>query len=249
MIPMTGKRVVVTGAGGGIGQALVRRFAEAGAAVVGCDLPGMDLSALPVAETEAFDIADRAATLAAAEAIAARGAPDVVISNAGLTRAETMEMTGADEIEGELALNYTGAAHFTRALLPHMGAGAAFVFVASVNGLAHFGNPAYSAAKGALIAWNRALATEAGARGIRSNAVAPGSVRTPAWDHRMARDPALTERVSGLYPLGRLVTPEEVAEAVLFLASPMASGITGVTLPVDAGLMGGNMPFIRMIGG
>jgi NAD(P)-dependent dehydrogenase (short-subunit alcohol dehydrogenase family) len=249
MISMEGKRVVVTGAGGGVGEALVKCFAEAGASVVGCDLDGVDLSALPIAETHRFDLSDRAATLAAAEAILAGGAPDAVISNAGLTHAETLDMTGPDEIEGEMALNYTGAALLTRRLLPDMAPGSAFVFIASVNGIAHFGNPAYSAAKAALIAWSRALATEAGARGIRSNAVAPGSIRTPGWDHRVARDPDLMDRVSALYPMARVVTPQEVANAVLFLASPMAGGITGVTLPVDAGLMGGNMPFIRLIEG
>ncbi|MCC5975416.1 MAG: SDR family oxidoreductase [Rubellimicrobium sp.] len=246
---MQDKRIVITGAGGGLGQALVARFAAAGAHVIACDRPGADLSALPVVETHLFDIADRTATLAAARAITANGPPDAVISNAGLTRAETLATTGPDEIEAELALNYTGAAHLTRALLPAMGAGSAFVFIASVNALAHFGNPAYSAAKAALIAWSRAIATEAGARGIRSNVVAPGSIRTPAWDHRIEKDPTLPDRLRGLYPAGRLVTPDEVAQAVFFLASPAASGITGVTLPVDNGLTAGNLPFLSLIGG
>ena len=114
-----------------------------------------------------------------------------------------------------------------------------FVFIASVNGLAHFGNPAYSAAKAGLIAYARALATEGGRSGIRSNAICPGTVRTPAWARRIARSPGILDRIGRLYPLGRIVEPAEVAEA--------ASAITGVALPVDAGLMAGNLPFIDEI--
>ena len=109
--------------------------------------------------------------------------------------------------------------------------GGAFVYVASVNALAHFGNPAYSAAKAGLLALMRAVAVEEGRHGVRANAVCPGSIRTPAWDHRLARDPGVVERVGRLYPLGRLVEPREVAEAVTFLASDAASGVTGAALP------------------
>jgi enoyl-[acyl-carrier-protein] reductase (NADH) len=72
-------------------------------------------------------------------------------------------------------------------------------------------------------------------------------VRTTAWEHRLAKDPGVLERVSRLYPLGRIVEPAEVANAALFLASPMASGVTGVAMPVDAGLSAGNLPFIAQI--
>jgi NAD(P)-dependent dehydrogenase (short-subunit alcohol dehydrogenase family) len=122
-----------------------------------------------------------------------------------------------------------------------------FVFISSVNALAHFGNPAYSAAKAGLVAYARAIATEYGQHGIRANTLCPGSVRTAAWDHRLARDPGVLARVSRLYPLGRIVEPIEVANAAVFLASPLSSGITGVTLPVDAGLTAGNLPFIEQI--
>jgi NAD(P)-dependent dehydrogenase (short-subunit alcohol dehydrogenase family) len=248
MIAMTGRRVVVTGAGGGLGRALVARFAEAGAEVVACDVSEAMLKGLPAAGTCVFDLADREATLGAAARIVEGGPPHAVVSNAGCTRAESMAMTGPEEIEAELAVNYTGAALFTRALLDAMEPGSCFVFVASVNAVAHFGNPAYGPAKAALLAWSRALAVEAGARGIRSNAIAPGSVRTPVWDARIAARPGLIGEVSALYPLGRLVTPEEVADTALFLASPMAGGITGATIPVDGGLTAGSLPFLRLIG-
>lgn len=250
MFGFEGRRVVVTGAGGGLGTALVGLFAELGAAVVACDHPRMSLAGLPVAETRAFDLADREATLAAASAIRAGGAPDVVIANAGATRAETLAAMDPETFDRELDVNLRGTVHFTAALLPAMRRrprGAAFVFISSVNAGQHFGNPAYSAAKAGLEAWMRAIATEEGPNGIRANAVRPGSIRTPAWDARLERDPEIVRRVAALYPLGRLVEPREVATAVAFLASDLARGITGVVLPVDAGLGAANLPFLRAI--
>ena len=82
----------------------------------------------------------------------------------------------------------------------------------------------------------RAIATEEGKNGIRANAVVPGSIKTPAWAHRIKENPAILDAVSRLYPLGRLVEPVEVANTVAFLASPLASGITGAAIPVDAGI-------------
>jgi len=175
-----------------------------------------------------------------------------MISNAGWTRAETLDQVTPQALRHEMDLNFTGAALLSHALLPAMrdrSGGAAFVFVTSVNALAHCGNPAYSAAKAALIAWMRALATEEGGHGIRANAVAPGSIRTGAWEHRIAENPEIMQGVRRLYPLGRLVEPAEVARTVAFLASPAASGITGATLPVDGGLTAGNLPFLRQIAG
>ena len=95
-----------------------------------------------------------------------------------------------------------------------------------------------------MIAYAKAIAVERGRAGVRANVVCPGSVRTPAWDHRLARSPELLGRVLPHYPLGRLVTPEEVARTALFLASPAASGITGAVVTVDAGLTAGNLRFV-----
>lgn len=250
MIDFSGHRVVITGAAGGVGRALVEIFAACGAAVVACDLPGADFAGMAVDETQHFDLLDDAAMQRSIAAIVSGGAPNAVISNAGWTRAETLADVTPEALSHELELNFRSAASLSQAFLPSMRGkpgGAAFVFISSVSAISHFGNPAYAAAKAGLLAWMRAIATEEGVHGVRANAIAPGSIRTAAWDDRLERNPAVFEKVSRLYPLGRLVEPVEVARAAAFLASPLASGITGVTLPVDGGLTAGNLPFIEQI--
>lgn len=250
MIEFGGRRVVITGAGGGLGRALVETFHACGARVVACDVEGADLSAAGIEEVHRFDLTDEEGVLAAAAAIQAAGEVFALVSNAGWTRAETLAQMDMKALDREMELNFRGAALLTTALLPAMRGkqgGASCTYVSSINALIHCGNPAYSAAKAALEAWMRAIATEEGANGVRANAVAPGSIRTHAWDHRLAQDPGILERVGRLYPLGRLVEPQEVARAVAFLASPAASGITGATLRVDGGISAGNLPFLEQI--
>ncbi|HEX3793424.1 MAG TPA: SDR family oxidoreductase, partial [Acidimicrobiales bacterium] len=112
-----------------------------------------------------------------------------------------------------------------------------------------FGNEAYSAAKAGLINLTRNLAVRYGPRGVRFNAVAPGTVRTPIWARRLAATPGLLERIEGLYPLRRVGTPGDVAAACVFLASPDASWITGQTLAVDGGITAGHSDLIQAIFG
>ena len=245
----TGKRVVITGAGGGLGRTLTARFAAAGAVVVACDLPGADLSASHITARHSFDLCNRTATETAAAAILTEGPPDILISNAGWTLAETIDKLSPNALFAEMNGNFGGTALLSRAFIPLMRQqpGAAIVFISSVNAISHFGNPAYSAAKAATLAWMRAIAVEEGPHALRANAVIPASIRTHAWDARLRADPAILTKLSALYPLGRIVTTDEVANAVLFLASPLASGITGTTLTVDAGLTAGNLPFLDAI--
>lgn len=248
MIDFGGQRVVVTGATGGLGSGLVKAFEDTGASVVSCDVPGLAPPAGTI-EHHAFDMRDHDTLAIAAQRIVANGAPAAVVLNAGRTRAETLDHLDAAQLLDEIAVNLTGAALLSQALLPAMrqAGGGAFVFISSVNAAFHYGNPAYSAAKAGVEAFMRAIAVEEGRHGVRANAVAPGSIRTAAWDHRIAVSPDLFQRLTALYPLGRFVTVEEVANAVLFLASPLASGITGATLRVDAGVSAGNLPFLDTI--
>lgn len=247
---LDGKTVLISGAGGGIGRVLVETFHAAGANVVGADRDSTLMVGLPLVRTVLFDQSDAKSTRAAIAAnIAAHGAPDAVIANAGFTRAEHFDHLDDEVWASEMAINLNGAYALVDPVVNAMaerGAGNV-VFISSVNALQHFGNPAYSAAKAGLLAYAKAIAVERGGRGVRANVVAPGSVRTPAWDHRLAADPQLLDKVLPHYPLGRMVSPEEVANAALFLASDAASGITGVTIPVDAGLTSGNLRFVNEV--
>lgn len=244
---LDGKTVLITGAGGGIGRSLVAVFHEAGANVVGADRELSLLDGLPLVRTVLFDQADMAGTRAVVSAdIAAHGVYDAVVANVGFTRAEHFGMVDDAVWASELNINLNGAYALTDPIIAAMaqrGRGA-LVFISSVNAVAHYGNPAYSAAKAGLVAYSKAIAVERGGEGVRSNVVAPGSVRTPAWDHRLAADASLLDNVLPHYPLGRMVTPVEVANAALFLCSDAASGITGTLLPVDAGLTAGNLRFV-----
>ena len=244
---LDGKSVLITGAGGGIGRALVAAFIRAGANVIGVDRDVAAMEGLPLADQFAVELSDTRATSEIVSSFLERkGAPHVVVSNAGFTRAETFADVDLGVWESEVAINLNGAYALTGPIVSAMAEGGSgnLVFVSSVNGLAHFGNPAYSAAKAGLISYAKAIAVEYGARGVRANVVAPGSVRTPAWDHRLAANPGLLAKVLPHYPLGHLVSPDDVANAVLFLASPAAAGITGAVIPVDAGLMAGNLRFV-----
>ena len=248
MFGIDGKHAIITGAGGGIGRALVRTFLAAGARVTACDRDPVLLDDLVGVEKLAYELTDADATKRAiALAVERSGRPEILVGNAGFTRAETLADVDATVWESEIAINLTGTYNVASPVLSHMveTKAGAIVLISSVNGLIHFGNPAYSAAKAGMLAYARAIAVEHGRDGIRANCICPGSVRTPAWDHRLAADPTLLDRVLPHYPLGRLVTPEDVANAALFLASPLAAGITGTTLPVDAGLTAGNLRFVR----
>jgi len=247
---MDGKRVLITGAGGGIGRALVEVFRAAGATVIGADRDPVLLEGMDLAHKLVFELTDaEAVTKIISTHIEAHGAPDALISNAGWTRGEVFEQVDNSVWANEVEINLNGAYYVTAPVVAAMEAngGGNVVFISSVNGLGHFGNPAYSAAKAGLIAFARGLAVERGHKGIRANVVCPGSVRTPAWDHRIAANPELLKKVLPHYPLGRMVTPEEVAQTVLFLASPAASGVTGAAIPVDAGLTSGNLRFVNEV--
>jgi len=245
-----GKTVLITGVGGGLGRALAAAFADEGARVVGADTPDADLTDLPLHAQVRFDLRDGAGTRAAAEALsAARSLPDILINNAGWTRLERMADITVERADDEISLNLSRVVTFTIPLMQAMAArgSGSIVFIASVNALQHFGNPAYAAAKAGIVAFARGIAVEYGGRGVRANVVCPGSISTKAWDHRIARDATIPAKLARVYPMERIVTAEEVARTAVFLASDLASGVTGATLPVDAGLTAGNKPFIDTI--
>jgi len=251
MSGFAGKTVLVTGAAGGIGQALCRHFAGLGARIGALDKDGAALDELcegllgdgAAPSAVAADIADSAAVTAAVARIAGELGPiDVLVNNAGFVEQATLSSTTPDSWRREVEGNLNGAYYCAQAVLPAMterGAGV-IVNIGSVNGLSTLGHPAYSAAKAGLISLTKSLAVEYGPYGIRANVVCPGTVRTPVWASRAERNPRVFEQLAKWYPLGRIVEPLDVAQAVAFLASDEAAAITGVVLPVDCGLMAGN---------
>ncbi|MFC7898321.1 SDR family NAD(P)-dependent oxidoreductase [Streptomyces sp. NPDC057381] len=253
----TNHGALVTGAARGIGAATARRLAAEGARVLltDVDLAAARRTARELAEqglgVEAFgcDVTDRASVEAAvAHAADTFGTLDVLVNNAyACTPDAPFFEDEADEAWArDLDVTLTGAYRCCRAALPHLAASGrgAIVSVGSVNGVQDFGNHAYSAAKAGLASLTRTLAGHAAPRGVRVNLVTPGTVRTTAWE---GRDEDLAA-VRGLYPLGRVGEPEDIAAAVAFLASRDASWITGTTLVVDGGLTAVNTGFQRAVG-
>ena len=135
----------------------------------------------------------------------------------------------------------------SQAVLPSMieRRGGVIVNITSVNGLSALGNEAYSAAKAGVINLTQGIAVRYGHHGIRCNAIAPGTIRTPIWQERIDRDPVVFERLVKWYPLGRVGEPEDIANAAMFLASDDAGWITGTVLTVDGGLLAGNYRMTR----
>ncbi|MGF6595591.1 NAD(P)-dependent dehydrogenase (short-subunit alcohol dehydrogenase family) [Paraburkholderia sp. GAS448] len=241
--------VLVTGACGGIGRVLCRRFVEQGDTVLALDI---DATALAVLRDElgashvtpvAVDIGDAAAVRdAVAQAAQQRGPVDVLVANAGAAEGLTLATTDAASWQRDVHLNLNGTYHTVEAVRASMigRQRGVLVLIGSVNGMASLGHPAYSAAKAGLISYTKALALELGRYGIRANIVCPGTVKTQAWQARVDKNPQVFEALKKWYPLRDFATPDDIADAVLFLASPMARVITGVALPVDGGLMAGN---------
>ncbi len=250
-----GKVVAITGAAGGIGQSLCRYFLDAGAKIAAIDksehVAGLaaELKApAGLMEPAVADIGDAAQVARAfAALVAALGPIDVLVNNAGGSDHPTLAATDPAGWQREINTNLNSAYNCAHAVIPGMKARGAGVIIAvgSVNGLSALGDAAYSAGKAGMISLTRSLAQEYGRYGIRSNIVLPGTVRTPLWQKRAAKDPKVLETLKRWYPLGRIVEPEDVAQAVGFLASDAAAAITGVALPVDCGLTSGNIVMTR----
>jgi 3-oxoacyl-[acyl-carrier protein] reductase len=243
MLDLTGTVTLVTGASGGIGRGIALRFAEAGSAVAVHYHRGAARAAAVVAEIEAAGgvAAAFAADLSSDDAcrelpravVAWGGRLDTLVNNAGVQPVEPLPGMAVDSWRAVLETNLTSAFSCTQAAAEVM-TGGSVVHIASIEAARPApGHAHYSSAKAALVMHARAAALEYGPRGIRVNTVSPGLVDRPG----LAEDwPEGVDRWRRAAPLTRLGTPADVANACLFLASPLATWITGHDLVVDGGV-------------
>ena len=248
--------VIVTGAGSGIGRVIAQRFAEEGAKVavvdwvpdradaVTAEIASAGGSALSVHA----DVSSRRDVEAMVQRVASELGPvDVLINNAAIAEGDDVLQMDEATWDRDVAVVLRSVFLCCKAVLPSMidRRGGAIVNIASVNAITALGNEAYSAAKAGMLNLTQGIAVRYGAHGVRCNAIAPGTIRTPIWQARIDRDPVVFQRLIKWYPLGRVGEPEDIANAAMFLASNDASWITGAVLPVDGGLLAGNYRMTR----
>ena len=233
---LDGLVAIVTGGASGIGAATAALLAERGATVAVFDRTAIDGSFV-------VDVTDDATVVAGVEAVAAKyGRIDILVNNAGIGAGGGIEANDDAEWHRVLDVNVLGVTRLTRAALPWLKASPAASIVNTCSVVASTGlvnRALYSASKGAVLALTRAMAADLVKDGVRVNCVSPGTAATP-WVDRLlaeAEDPAAARiALTARQPIGRLVTAEEIAYGIAYLASPLAASTTGTELPVDGGL-------------
>ncbi len=244
MAELDGQVALVTGAARGIGRAVARRLARGGAVVVCADCEAADETVKLVveevhgrAEAIALDVTDGAAAAEAVRALVERHARlDILVNNAGITRDQLLVRLKPEDWQLVLTVNLTGAFNLSQAAAKVMmrQRSGRIINVASVIGLmGNAGQCSYAASKAGLIGLTKSLARELGSRNVTVNAVAPGFIQTAMT---AGLDEKQRAALLAAIAIPRLGEPEDIAEAIAFLAGPGASYITGVVLNVSGGL-------------
>ena len=239
---------VVTGGASGIGAATAKLLAERGARVAVLDREVADVDSTAFAALSC-DVTSTAAVDAAISDVVSRlGGIDILVNNAGIGAVGDVTENGEDEWHRVLDVNVVGIARVTRAAMPHLRESPHAAIVNTCSVVATVGVPqraVYAASKGAVAALTLAMAADHVADGVRVNAVTPGTADTP-WVERLLEQSgdaaAAAEALRARQPMGRLVTADEVAYAIAYLASPMSGSTTGTILSVDGGMSGLRLP-------
>ncbi|MEO0791056.1 MAG: SDR family oxidoreductase [Pseudomonadota bacterium] len=244
---LEGKRAFLTAAGAGIGRATAIAMAKAGAHVIATDIQASSLEDLKdhgIAETKRLDVRDALAVNAIARDL---DAIDILFNGAGFVHAGTILETSEKDWDFSFDLNVASMHRTISAFLPGMidGPGGAIINVASVAGMKGIVNRyAYGATKAAVIGLTKSVAADFVSKGIRCNAICPGTVDTPSLGERISEQAQASSQTTdavraafvGRQPMGRLGTADEVAAMAVYLATDDAQFITGAALPIDGGM-------------
>ena len=246
MISFAGKRVVVSGGNSGIGKCIAKCFVDAGARVViGARNAATSTAAAEEigAQYETLDVSDWHSTKAFAAAAKERlGGIDIAINSAGVEEMALLRKHAPDHVAKMTAIQFNGAVHFMQHVSNAMVDGGNIVNISSLTGsIAAPGYIAYGGAKAGVIHASRVAAVELAGRGIRVNVVSPTVVLTPLVQ-KMFEVPGFKAALLEEHPLGMLPTPQDVADAVMWLASDNARCVTGLNLHVDSGAMQTRLP-------
>ncbi|WP_158742641.1 SDR family oxidoreductase [Acidisphaera sp. L21] len=243
---LAGKTAWITGGNSGLGLATARLFAAEGAkvAITGRNQETLDQAARELGPEHlvlSADTVEPAGLERAAAAIAARfGGIDIVFANAGVSGDTKLGDTTLEAFEKIIRINVTGVFFTVQAALPYLRAGGSVILNGSVHAVLGMpGSSAYAASKAAVRAMTRNMASELAPKGIRVNIVVPGAHRTPIWANRAPTPDAMDALAAGIsraVPLGRIGEADELARAVLFLASDDASNVVGAEIVVDGGM-------------
>jgi len=241
---LDGKIAIVTGGGQGIGQAIARKLAAEGATVVVTDVDEANATAtanaLPGAVAIRADVTDRQGVQAMAERVAGQfGRIDVLVNNAGWDKASPFVDSEPADWDRVIAINLYGVLHTCKAVLPIMaaqGSGSVVNLASDAGRVGSSGEAVYSAAKGGVIAFTKAIAREVARHGVNANAVCPGPTDTALFASMGGDNPKLREALTKAIPFRRLAQPADLANVVAFLASDEASYVTGQTVSVSGGL-------------
>jgi meso-butanediol dehydrogenase/(S,S)-butanediol dehydrogenase/diacetyl reductase len=244
-VRLDGKVAIITGGANGIGAAVVRSFVDAGARVVIADFNEAAGSAMVAELGEGVrfshgDVLDRDYLIGTVDlALACFGHLDIVVNNAGLATSGGLEETSVEQWDRVLGVNLTAAFVLTKAAIPHLKLrpGASVINTCSISGLAgDYGLFTYNATKAGLLNMTRSLALDYAQSGVRVNAVCPGLIETN-MTAALRETPGVINAWMDRIPMRRVGLPEEVAGAYLFLASDLASYITGTMIVADGGLL------------
>ncbi len=256
MLDMTDKVVAVTGGGSGIGRAIALVFAKQGAIVHILDVSEEAANAVR-AEVQAADgraiatvcdVSEAAATQSVIDGIVEQsGRIDILINNAGIAAIGNVESTTEDDLDRIYAVNVKGIYTCSKSAVPHMvtQGGGVILNMASIASLIGIEDRfAYSMSKGAVLAMTKSIAIDYVKQNIRCNCVCPARIHTPFVDGFIAKnypgeEEAMFAKLSDYQPVGRMGTPEEVANLILYLCSDEASFITGQAYPIDGGVLMG----------